>query len=324
MGWERKRGKLHELNRLLRGATDTTFLDTTASRRRAGRRPLRHHARRRHAAAARRGRGAWSARWRIRSTGRGSTPAAGRVVEGYAVLQPRVTPSLPVGRGRLAVPAHLLQRSRHRSLRGGRLRRVPGPVRRRLLHRQGHLRRRRLRGRAAGPRARQHAAQPRSVRGHLRPRRPGLRHRGRRGISRRATTSPRRASTAGRAATGSCCPGCSAGAKRRLATGSASAVPLIGRWKMLDNLRRTLSAPARVRRAGRRLDPAAARRARLDRLRPADDRAADAPAGPRGARAAARRHHDAQPSRARLASDLVLAAGADRPAQSSSSPTRPG
>ena len=27
MGWERKRGKLHELNRLLRGATDTTFLN---------------------------------------------------------------------------------------------------------------------------------------------------------------------------------------------------------------------------------------------------------------------------------------------------------
>ncbi len=25
MGWERKRGKLHELNRLLRGAADTTF-----------------------------------------------------------------------------------------------------------------------------------------------------------------------------------------------------------------------------------------------------------------------------------------------------------
>ena len=28
MGWERKRGKLHELNRLLRGATDTTFIRT--------------------------------------------------------------------------------------------------------------------------------------------------------------------------------------------------------------------------------------------------------------------------------------------------------
>src|SRR5207249_912039 len=31
MGWERKRGKLHELNRLLRGATDTTFLTSDAS-----------------------------------------------------------------------------------------------------------------------------------------------------------------------------------------------------------------------------------------------------------------------------------------------------
>ena len=28
IGWERKRGKLHELNRLLRGATDTTFMPT--------------------------------------------------------------------------------------------------------------------------------------------------------------------------------------------------------------------------------------------------------------------------------------------------------
>ena len=28
LGWERKRGKLHELNRLLRGATDTTFIPT--------------------------------------------------------------------------------------------------------------------------------------------------------------------------------------------------------------------------------------------------------------------------------------------------------
>ena len=28
IGWERKRGKLHELNRLLRGASDTTFITT--------------------------------------------------------------------------------------------------------------------------------------------------------------------------------------------------------------------------------------------------------------------------------------------------------
>ena len=30
MGWERKRGKLHELNLLLRGDTDTTFLPPDA------------------------------------------------------------------------------------------------------------------------------------------------------------------------------------------------------------------------------------------------------------------------------------------------------
>ena len=82
--------------------------------------------------------------------------------------------------------------------------------------------------------------EPRSARGHLRAGRPGLRHRGRRGISRRATTSPRRASIAGRAATGSCCRGSSAAG--RDSSGAASRPPSrgVGRWKMLDNLRRTL------------------------------------------------------------------------------------
>src|SRR3989454_6187776 len=94
IGWERKRGKLHELNRLLRGATDTTFVgvgalpagvryvitldaDTRMPRETARRlvgkmaHPLNHP---RFDAGAR------------------------RVVEGYGVLQPRVTPSLPIGR----------------------------------------------------------------------------------------------------------------------------------------------------------------------------------------------------------------------------------
>ena len=98
IGWERKRGKLHELNRLLRGATDTTFMDTgfglpavptgvryvvtldsdtrlprDAVRRLIGKmaHPLN--------------------RPRLDADGR-------RVIEGYAVLQPRVTPSLPTGR----------------------------------------------------------------------------------------------------------------------------------------------------------------------------------------------------------------------------------
>lgn len=92
IGWERKRGKLHELNRLLRGATDTTFMaldgvrltvpqgvryvvtldaDTQLPRdtvrRLVGKmaHPLNHP--------------------RLDAAG-------GRVVEGHAVLQPRVTP----------------------------------------------------------------------------------------------------------------------------------------------------------------------------------------------------------------------------------------
>ena len=98
IGWERKRGKLHELNRLLRGATDTSFLpiggqaptvpadvryvitldaDTRlprdAVRRLIGK--MAHPLNRPQ-----------------------FDPAAGRVSAGYAVLQPRVTPSLPVGR----------------------------------------------------------------------------------------------------------------------------------------------------------------------------------------------------------------------------------
>ena len=94
IGWERKRGKLCELNRLLRGAKNTTFLappalpsdiryvitldaDTRLPRETVGRligkmaHPLN--------------------RPRL-DTG------LGRVVEGYGILQPRVTPALPVGR----------------------------------------------------------------------------------------------------------------------------------------------------------------------------------------------------------------------------------
>ncbi len=98
IGWERKRGKLHELNRLLRGATDTSFLSlggqppTTPMGVRyvitldADTRLPRDTVR--------------------RLIGKMAHPlnrphfdaTAGRVVAGHAVLQPRVTPALPVGR----------------------------------------------------------------------------------------------------------------------------------------------------------------------------------------------------------------------------------
>jgi len=98
MGWERKRGKLHELNRLLRGAHDTTFVATGGHAPTvppdvrfvitldADTRLPREAAR--------------------RLVGKMAHPlnrprfeaATGRVVEGYGILQPRVTPSLPIGR----------------------------------------------------------------------------------------------------------------------------------------------------------------------------------------------------------------------------------
>jgi cyclic beta-1,2-glucan synthetase len=95
MGWERKRGKLHELNRLLRGAPDTTFLplDGVTPVAPAGVRYVVTLD-----ADTQLPRGAVA-----RLVGTMAHPLnrprfdehAGRVVEGYAVLQPRITPPLP-------------------------------------------------------------------------------------------------------------------------------------------------------------------------------------------------------------------------------------
>ncbi|WP_417560067.1 GH36-type glycosyl hydrolase domain-containing protein [Marinomonas sp.] len=97
MGWERKRGKLHELNRLLRGATNTTFMAIQ------GKAPsvpsdvryvitLDADTRLPREAA-------------LRLIGKMAHPlnrprldkVKQRVVAGYGILQPRVTPSLSVG-----------------------------------------------------------------------------------------------------------------------------------------------------------------------------------------------------------------------------------
>ncbi|HSP30859.1 MAG TPA: glycosyl transferase, partial [Halomonas sp.] len=93
MGWERKRGKLHEFNQLLRGADDTTFINPP---------PLPSDVRYVITldADTRLPRGAAS-----RLVGKMAHPLnqprmdaqQRRVVEGYAILQPRVTPSLPTG-----------------------------------------------------------------------------------------------------------------------------------------------------------------------------------------------------------------------------------
>ena len=239
MGWERKRGKLHELNRLLRGATDTTFIaiggrappvptdvryvitldaDTRLPRDAAERligkmaHPLNRP------------------RFRRRRATRWST--------GYAILQPRVTPSLPVGQ-----EGSLFQRVFSGPAGWTRM---PRPSRTstrtssaKVVHRQGHLRRRCIRGGTCRAGAGKRLAQSRSVRRDVRARRTGVGYRSGRGfpvaLRRRAASG----SIAGRAATGSCCRGYWAtGARRRDAA--------LGRWKMLDNLRRSLLRPCAV------------------------------------------------------------------------------
>lgn len=99
MGWERKRGKLHELNRLLRGATDTSFVAADGS-------PPRMPGGIRFVitldADTRLPRDTIS-----RLVGKMAHPLnrpifdrrKRRVVGGYGILQPRVTPSMPIGAG---------------------------------------------------------------------------------------------------------------------------------------------------------------------------------------------------------------------------------
>ena len=98
MGWERKRGKLHEFNRLLRGATDTTFVAVSGKAPVAPsgvryvitvdedtKLPIGTVRRLVGAAAHALNRPVWD-------------EAARRVVHGYGVLQPRVTPVFPTRR----------------------------------------------------------------------------------------------------------------------------------------------------------------------------------------------------------------------------------
>jgi cyclic beta-1,2-glucan synthetase len=97
MGWERKRGKLHELNQLLRGSANTSFLPLDA-------RPVEGIEGVRYVitldADTRMPRGTAS-----RLVGTMAHPLnrpkidsqVGRVVEGYGLVQPRITPTLPTG-----------------------------------------------------------------------------------------------------------------------------------------------------------------------------------------------------------------------------------
>ena len=104
MGWERKRGKLHELNRLLRGATDTSFLPDGAEGEASlapGAAPVVPPGTRYVVTLDEDTRLPRGAVKRLVGTMAHPLnhprfdPDTRRVVEGYGVLQPRVTPPLP-------------------------------------------------------------------------------------------------------------------------------------------------------------------------------------------------------------------------------------
>ena len=182
MGHERKRGKLEDFNRSCSARRDefeTKVGDLDPSR--PG--PLRHHARYRYAASARHGMRSSSATMAHPLNQAVLDPETKVVVDGYAVLQPRVSISMESA-ARLAPGRDLQRRHRLRSLRPRRLRRVSGSLRPRHLRRQRNLRSPRLPSVAGRALPGEHSAQPRSDRRRARPRRPGHRRGSDRRLSR--------------------------------------------------------------------------------------------------------------------------------------------
>src|SRR5579864_137817 len=98
MGWERKRGKLHELNQLLRGSTTTSFVEV------GGRTPeivpgVRYVITLDADTRLPRGAVARLVGTMAHALNRPQfSPADGRVIDGYGLVQPRITPSLPTKR----------------------------------------------------------------------------------------------------------------------------------------------------------------------------------------------------------------------------------
>ena len=153
------------------------LLDAGRRARRAAVGPLLHHARLRHAPAARRRQAAHRHHRASAEPAAVRSPARARH---RRLRHPAAARQRDDGeRGRIAVRAHLRRPHRRRPVHDGRLRRLPGSVRRGDLHRQGAVRRRRVRRGARGPRARERAAVARSVRGALRAHGAGHRRRGR-------------------------------------------------------------------------------------------------------------------------------------------------
>ena len=209
MGWERKRGKLHELNRLAARRADRHELRPIE-----GERPCRRPV------------SVTSSHW-MPTRGCHATPHAkliGKMAHplnrprnsirrhaassgGYGILQPPGD-AVAAHRARgVRLSTRLFRPGRNRPVRRRELRRVPGPASARdpTPARESTTSmpsRPRMLGRVPD----NTAAQPRPVRGHFRAGRAGLGHRSRRGISIALRRCRARASIAGPVATGNCIP----------------------------------------------------------------------------------------------------------------------
>ena len=234
MGWERKRGKLEELNRLLRGARDTSFIATDGQAPAAPRdvryvvtldsdtRMPRETIRR------------LVGKMAMPSTGLASIRASGASSRATASCSRGSTAGTSGRLGRLVVPAPVRVLGRHRSLCGRDLGRLSGPLR------GGHLPGKGIYDVDAFSAALE-VVRPRTAfsattssrASSPAPASPATSNSSRSFPS--ATTSSWRACTAGCAAIGNCCRG-SSGIR---ANGPERAA--LGRWKMFDNLRRSLS-----------------------------------------------------------------------------------
>ena len=198
-----------------------------------------HHARQRYAAAT--GRGARADRHHhAPAQPRPFNPGVGRVTEGYGILQPRVSVTFMSAAGSLFARLYSGHTGVDPYYDGG-LRHLSGSLRRRHLHGQGTVRRRCVHCGARRPGAGERAPLPRSLR---RPARAGRARVRRRAGRRYPSTVLSHARRQHRWIRGDWqilfwlfpfVPS-RRGLKR-------NTLPVIGRWKILDNLRRSLSSP---------------------------------------------------------------------------------
>ncbi len=139
-------------------------------------------------------------------------PQKRRVERGYGILQPGMGSSMSGG-AESRYRADVRQRTGHRSLQRHRVGRLPGSVRRGLVHRQGHLRGRCVRGGAGRALPQQPDPQPRLAGRLLCARRVDQRRATVRKSTRRAISAMPVVAHAGFVATGSCGPGCCPGCR---------------------------------------------------------------------------------------------------------------